>query len=138
MPFNNCPRCSSSNIRLNGLIRDKQRLFCKSCSYNFTVDKLGKNYAPKYKIKAIQLYLEGLSYREIGRLLNINHGTIRNWIKAIKLEQIKPSRRPKAKLLTLEEFKLLTEDIVFFERYKVLISKIDDYFSLIYWEEKSL
>ena len=34
------------------------------------------------KRKALQLYLEGLVFRAIGRILNISYGTVYQWVKA--------------------------------------------------------
>ena len=43
----------------------EQRFKCKSCGYYFTVENLEK-IDDYYVNKALQLYLEGLTYREIG------------------------------------------------------------------------
>ena len=39
-------------------------------------------YAATLKQQAMQLYLEGMSLRAIGRLLHIHHQTVTNWINA--------------------------------------------------------
>ncbi len=79
---NICPRCLSNNYIKNGIVNGKQRYRCKCCNYHFTVFKLGKRIESFYIIKAIQLYMEGLSYRSIEKLLGISHSTIRNWVTA--------------------------------------------------------
>ncbi len=78
---NSCPKCKESNIVKSGIIKDKQRFYCKSCNYYFTVKKLGKKIDDYYVIKVLQLYLEGLSYREIERIIGVSHVTISSWIK---------------------------------------------------------
>ena len=66
-----CPKCSSENFIKSGVVKGRQRYKCNQCNYNFTVVKEGKNIDAYYVVKALQLYLEGVSYREIERLLGI-------------------------------------------------------------------
>ena len=83
-----CPKCENEKIVKSGIVNDKQRYFCKKCNYYFTVNKLGKKIDDYYVTKALQLYLEGLSLREIERILGISHVTISSWIKEYKI--VKP------------------------------------------------
>ncbi len=68
---NTCPKCNSSKVVKSGIINEKQRFHCKNCNYYFTVKKLGKQIDDYYVTKALQLYLEGLSYREIERIIGV-------------------------------------------------------------------
>ena len=36
---------------------------------------------PEQKRLALQMYLEGLGFRAIGRILNISYGTVYRWVK---------------------------------------------------------
>ena len=82
-----CPKCSQSDaIVKSGIVNNKQRYLCKTCVYHFTVRKIGKKIDNYYIVKAIQLYLEGLSLREIERVLGVSHSTINNWIKNTTFE----------------------------------------------------
>jgi len=81
MALKSCPNCSSDEYVKSGVINNKQRYKCKKCNYNFTVNKLGKKIDNYFVNKALQLYLEGLSYREIERILGISHVSILNWVK---------------------------------------------------------
>jgi transposase-like protein len=76
----NCPSCKSNNICKNGIIKQKQRYLCKECKYCFTVEKVGKS--EKIKRDALILYLEGLGFRSIGRVLKVSHVSVFNWIKS--------------------------------------------------------
>ena len=69
------------NFVKSGIIKERQRFKCKSCNYYFTVQKLGKRIEGEYVIKALQLYLEGISFREIERILNVSHVSVMNWVK---------------------------------------------------------
>lgn len=42
----------------------------------------------EYKKKALQLYLEGVGFRSIGRLLKVSNVTVLNWIRSFG-EQVK-------------------------------------------------
>ena len=83
-----CKKCSSESIIKNGKVRAKQRYKCKDCGLNF-VDgdqRRGKNIA-KQRI-AIHLYLEGMGFRAIGRVVDVSNVTVLNWIRKAG-EQIK-------------------------------------------------
>ena len=58
----------------------RKRYLCHGCKYRHTVPYHGKSLA--LKRQALDLYLEGLGFRSIGRILNCNHGAVYTWIKA--------------------------------------------------------
>ena len=66
-----CPKCQQHNVVKSGIVKERQRFRCRDCNYYFTVKKLGKQIDDYYVTKALQLYLEGLSFREIERILGI-------------------------------------------------------------------
>lgn len=76
----NCPKCGSVDCTKDGIIKERQRYKCKSCGYRHTVSYLG--ISPAIKRQALQLYLEGLGFRSIGRFLKCSHVAVHNWIKA--------------------------------------------------------
>jgi len=76
----NCPKCGSSDCAKDGIVKARQRYKCKSCGYRHTVQHLG--ISPEIKRQALQLYLEGLGFRSIGRFLKCSHVAVYNWIKA--------------------------------------------------------
>ncbi len=81
METTNCPKCSSNDVVKHGIVKNRQRYTCKACRYNFTVSKIGKELEKIYIIRALQLYLEGLGFRSISRVIGISHVTIINWVK---------------------------------------------------------
>lgn len=85
----NCPKCKSTNIRKDGIVKEKQRYLCKNCKYHFTVEHRGKG--EDIKRNALILYLEGLGFRSIGRFLDVSHVAVYNWIKSYgeKLEGLR-------------------------------------------------
>jgi len=84
-----CPKCSQSECSKDGIVRGKQRYRCKGCNYRYTVTQKGASN--NIKRQALTLYLEGLGFRSIGRILNFSHVAVYNWIKAFgeKLEDLK-------------------------------------------------
>jgi transposase-like protein len=55
------------------------------------------------RLKAIQLYLEGNSFRSIDRLLQVNHQSVANWVKVYS-ERLPTAQVPKKpKVAELDE-----------------------------------
>lgn len=84
-----CPRCKSKTLCKDGIVKKKQRFKCKDCNFRFTVECLGK--PNKLKRDALVLYLEGLGFRSIGRILEVSNVTVLNWIKSFgeKIDEIR-------------------------------------------------
>ncbi len=77
----NCPKCKSPNHKKNGKISERQRYQCHDCGYNYSVELKSTASSTFVKRQALQLYLEGLGFRSIGRLLGVSHVSVQNWIK---------------------------------------------------------
>jgi transposase-like protein len=75
-----CPKCQKEECRKDGIVGGRQRYHCKHCGYRHTVAY--KGYSEEVKRQALALYLEGLGFRSIGRLLNCSHVAVYQWIKA--------------------------------------------------------
>jgi transposase-like protein len=76
----NCPKCKSTEKVKDGIVKERQRYQCKKCKYRYTVEQRGKPMA--LKKLALQMYLEGLGFRSIERILNVSNVTVMNWIKS--------------------------------------------------------
>ena len=98
----NCPKCKSNKAIKDGIVRGKQRYLCKLCQYHYTVISRDR-IATRIKRQALQLYLEGLGFRSIGRFLNCSHVSVYRWIRSFgsALENIKSS--DKAQIVELDE-----------------------------------
>ena len=75
-----CPKCEASGCVKDGMVKGRQRYLCHGCKYRHTVPHRGKS--PTLKRQALELYLEGLGFRSIGRLLKCSHVAVYTWIKA--------------------------------------------------------
>jgi transposase-like protein len=130
-----CPQCQSVEIIKSGILNDRQRYKCKACNYHFTVNKLGKSIDQYYVTKALQLYLEGLSYREIERILGVSHVTVMKWVRKHKISRaIQSHYHPTYKILSHEE---LSKYFAKRENVKgagVIVTELGDKFMLIKWE----
>jgi len=76
-----CPKCKSSKFVKNGIIANRQRYKCKECGYNYSVEKKSDIKSEEIKRLALSMYIEGLGFRLIGRILKISYGTVYQWIK---------------------------------------------------------
>jgi transposase-like protein len=86
-----CPGCEQNHYVIKaGRNRSKtQRYRCQHCQAYFTPQPKPLGYAPELKAQALQLYLEGTSFRAIGRLLGVHNQSVINWINAAE-KQLPP------------------------------------------------
>ncbi|WP_148204979.1 IS1 family transposase [Candidatus Amoebophilus asiaticus] len=99
----NCPRCNNTQSCKDGIVRGRQRYQCKSCRFRYTVSHKS-DVKPLYtKRKALQLYLEGLGFRAIGRILNISYGTVYQWVKACGDQVSLPESQDQVDIVEMDE-----------------------------------
>ncbi len=98
----NCPRCASADKVKSGIKEGQQRYKCKACRYFFTVTHKSDTATPAQRRVALNLYLEGLGFRSVGRLLGFSHVAVYQWIKVFgkAADQIK---RPSAHIVEMDE-----------------------------------
>lgn len=127
-----CPKCSSEAFTKAGVIGSRQRYKCRSCNYHFTVSKDGKSTDIQVVKRALQLYLEGMSYREIESVLGVSHVSVMNWVK--KYNIIRPSdesHKVSHKLMPHKEVVSLIEDREFLHDTNVLISRVNGHYMVL-------
>ena len=131
----NCPKCSNENISKSGIISGRQRYKCKICNYHFSVAKLGKSIDKYYVIKALQLYLEGISLREIERIIGVSHVSVMNWVKeyGIKIPQ-NNDYRPTYKVLDHTELVKFMSKKSEISGSGMIITELGDKYMIIKWE----
>jgi transposase-like protein len=129
-----CPRCDGQKSIKSGIVRGRQRFRCKKCGYYYTVNKLGKKINNYHVVKALQLYLEGLSYREIERILGISHVSVMNWVKKYRIKR--PDNyeyHPTYRILTHRELVEFMAEKDSLDDRSLLITPIGDKFMVILW-----
>lgn len=135
MSSRQCPKCESSSVVKSGIIKGRQRFKCKNCGYYFSVEKLGKNISNYTVIKALQLHIEGVSYREIERLLGVSHVSVMNWVKKYHITAPKnPDYRPTYKVMTHSELSSKINDPNFLNGSGMILTELGDKFMMIKWE----
>jgi len=77
----NCSKCNSPDRVKSGKIKDRQRYKCKQCGCNYTVELKSTAKPKSQKKQALHLYLEGLGFRSIGRILDVSNVSVLNWIR---------------------------------------------------------
>ncbi len=77
-----CPKCGAQDYQIKDGFTPagSQRLRCKPCGCRYTPDAKDPGYDEEVRLQALTLYLEGNSLRAIGRLLDVNHQSVANWI----------------------------------------------------------
>jgi len=87
-----CPKCKQTeNINKAGVIRGKQRYFCKSCDLHFTIPEVQKEAAkrPHHQVTIIDIANElGISKSTVSRALR-GHGDIHEGTRQIVLDLAK-------------------------------------------------
>jgi transposase-like protein len=86
-----CPRCKSPERVKNGKVNNLQRYKCKNCGFNFTVSIKSTIRDSRLKRFALTLYLEGLGFHTIGRILGVSHVAVIKWVNKFgnKLNEIR-------------------------------------------------
>ena len=80
-----CTKCNSVCSVKNGVHHGRQRYKCKECGYQFTLTKpRGKDL--EQKCLAIILYINGLSFRAISKIIKVSHKAVYDWVKAFAIE----------------------------------------------------
>ena len=76
-----CSRCKSEDNVKNGIALSRQRYKCKACGYNFTIELKSTSKPEDTKRQALLMYLEGLCFHSIGRILQASHVSVMNWVR---------------------------------------------------------
>lgn len=135
MKIANCPRCKKTEIVKSGIIKGRQRYLCKQCNYFFTVEKEGKSIDPYYVIKALQLYIEGVTYREIERILGVSHVSVMNWVRRYKVKAPENyDYHPSYKVLTHQELMDYMSQAKHIKNQGMMITELGDKYMMIKWE----
>uniref|UniRef100_UPI0035A23264 IS1 family transposase n=1 Tax=Capnocytophaga catalasegens TaxID=1004260 RepID=UPI0035A23264 len=99
-----CSKCKSSQSTKDGKTNaGKQRYKRKNCNYHFSVEKRCTEKTDKQKRLALQLYLEGMGFRAIGRVLQISYGTVFQWVKKWGEQAELPQKEAPIEIVELDE-----------------------------------
>lgn len=97
-----CLSCGSDKSVKNGHHHGKQRYKCKGCGYQYTQDQpRGKDAETKHL--AIILYLNGLSFRAIAKIVKVSHKSVYDWVHSFGLQTYEKPKPTGAVVVELDE-----------------------------------
>ncbi len=135
MKLIHCPKCKSDEYVKSGVIKGRQRFKCTACGYHFTVFKEGKNIDPYYVVKSLQLYIEGISFREIERILGVSHVSVMNWVRQYGIQRPENLEyHPTYKVLNHAELKDLMADREALKSAGFMVTELGDKFMVNRWD----
>ena len=113
----NCPKCKIGDYVRDGILRGLQRYKCKRCLYRYTVDRKSDVKTKETRRLALEMYLEGLGFRAIGRILRISYGTVYVWVKEWGSKVSLPRREAPVRIVELDEMHTYVG-----QKYRVLLN----------------
>jgi transposase-like protein len=130
-----CPKCDTTEATKSGVVGGRQRFKCRNCGYHFSVAKVGREINSYYVIKALQLYVEGVSYREIERLLGVSHVSVMNWVKKYGVKAPRQTDyHPTYKILNHKELAEFFQDPQQLKGTGLVVTELGDKYMMIRWE----
>jgi len=98
-----CPRCKLETSVKNGIIGGNQRFKCKGCGCNYTIGYDQVCEKEKKRRFGLSMYLEGLGFHSIGRLLQVSHVTVMNWVRKYGSELSSIRNQKPVRIIELDE-----------------------------------
>jgi transposase-like protein len=127
-----CPKCKISHHVKDGIVRGKQRYQCKGCHYHYTVARKSDVKTPEIRRLALEMYLEGLGFRSIGRILGISYGTVYTWVKEWSSNVSISRRETPMEIVELEKMLTYIESKrVTIPHYGLILIDLNDNISLL-------
>ncbi|MBK8444017.1 MAG: helix-turn-helix domain-containing protein [Sphingobacteriales bacterium] len=101
------------------------------------MDKIGKSIDPYYVVKALQLYIEGVPFREIERILGVSHVSVMNWVKKYKIQAPELiDYRPTYKVMTREDLSTALAQPDYLKNSSMIVNELGDKLMVIKWDRK--
>ncbi len=121
-----CPKCGGADSIKDGKAKGRQRYYCKSCGYRYTVNKKSDVKPIEIKKLALELYLEGLGFRAIGRVLKISYGTVFKWIRDWGSQVSMPKTEAPVAVMELDEMRTYVRSKKTIVGYGLLLIDLQD------------
>lgn len=133
-----CSKCHSTEYSKDGKAKGRQRYLCKKCQYHYTVTQRAGTGTSAVKRQALQLYLEGLGFRSISRILDFSNVTILNWIRSFgeQLDSIR-NNNP-AEVMELDEMHTYIGSKKTIAGYGLLLIEMKQNISISHWAPEEL
>ena len=97
-----CPHCKSQQFIKSGIVKKNANgTNAKECAYYYSVSQKSDTSSQSQRRLALTLYLEGLGFRSIGRIIGFSHVAVYNWIKSFG-EQIETIKQKEATIVEID------------------------------------
>ena len=79
-----CPKChkGTRQNKSGQTEAGSQRYRCMHCGSRYTPEPKQQGYPDEVRQRALEMYVDGMNLRRIGRHLGLHHSTISIWVKA--------------------------------------------------------
>ena len=126
-----CPKCGGEEYCKDGIVKGRQRFKCKRCNYHYTVEQKSDVKSIQTKRLAFEMYLEGVGFRAIGRILKISYGTVCQWIKKWGENLELPRRNEAIEVVELDEMHTYVSQKKTTDGYGLLLIDMEKGLSLL-------
>lgn len=96
-----CRKCGSGESVKNGWHLGRQRYKCKECGFQYTREH-PKGKSVEIKCLAVILYVNGLSFRAIAKIVCASPKAVYDWVKAFGLETSEKPKSPNPVIVDLD------------------------------------
>jgi len=76
-----CKYCAAEDVVKDGLVKGKQRYFCKNCTRTFRYGDDREKYSIEQKVRIVKLYTDGVGMRTIERSEGISVPLLIYWVR---------------------------------------------------------
>ena len=129
----NCPKCGGTVFCKDGIVQGRQRYLCRGCRHRYTVKQRAGTGDKATKRQALELYLEGLGFRSIGRILKFSNVSILNWIKAFGVALPDIKRTEPVEVMEMDEMHTYIGSKKTIAGYGLLLIEMGKDSSMAYW-----
>jgi transposase-like protein len=126
-----CPKCGSEEYSKDGIVKCRQRFKCKKCNYRYTVEQKSDVKSIEARRLAFEMYLEGLGFRAIGRILKISYETVFQWVKKWGENLELPKRNEAIEVVELDEMHTYVSQKKTTDGYGLLLIDMEKGLSLL-------
>ena len=114
-----------------GIVKCRQRFKCKRCNYHYTVAQKSDVKSSETKRLAFEMYLEGLGFRAIGRILKVSYVTVFQWVKKWGENLELPKRNEAIAVVELDEMHTYVSQKKTTDGYGLLLIDMEKGLSLL-------
>ena len=129
----NCPKCKSKKSCKDGKMHGRQRYLCKICKYHYTVIQRSGTATLATKRQALELYLKGLGFRSIGRILNFSNVSILKWIRNFGKDLQVIKRNQSVQIMEIDEMHSYIGSKKTIAGYGLLLIEMKEDSSIAHW-----